>query len=45
MFRSWSWWMAFLLLAGSLGYFWMLSQDLQFVRVDVDKATIPAKAK
>jgi hypothetical protein len=43
MFRSWTWWITLLLLSASLGYFWILSQDLKFVRVEVDKAQVKPK--
>lgn len=35
--------MTLLLLSASLGYFWIMSQDLQFVRVEVDKAQVKPK--
>jgi len=32
--RSWIIWVSFLLLAVTIGWFWLLSHDLRFSRVD-----------
>lgn len=32
--RSWVIWLSFLLLAVTVGWFWLLSRDLRFSRVD-----------
>lgn len=44
MLRSWPWWLTFLLLSITLGYFWLLSHDTSFARVDAEKA-VPVKNK
>lgn len=45
MFRTWPWWLTFLLIAASLGWFWLLSQDLSFSRVEPGKASVANQAK
>jgi hypothetical protein len=42
MFRTWPWWVSLLLIALSLGWFWLLSQNLSFTRVEPEKPP-PAK--
>jgi hypothetical protein len=46
MFRTWPWWITLFLLAISLGWFWLLSENLIFTRAEPEKektATAPAK--
>lgn len=45
MFRTWPWWITFLLIAASLGWFWLLSHDLAFTRVEQGKAPAASQAK
>jgi hypothetical protein len=42
MFRTWTWWFTLILLAVSLGYFWLLSHDLSFSRVEPEGKSVPA---
>ena len=34
MFRTWTWWLTLLTLILTLGYFWLLSHDVTFTRVE-----------
>ena len=34
MFRSWFLWLSLLLIAASVGWFWWLTQDLRFSRIE-----------
>jgi len=44
MFRTWTWWFTLLILAVTLGYFSLLSHEVRFTRVGVEKAaTVPGK--
>lgn len=45
MFRTWPWWLTFLLIAASLGWFWLLSHDLSFSRVEPGKSSAVNQAK
>jgi hypothetical protein len=45
MFRTWPWWITLLLLALSLGWFWLLSENLSFTRVEPEKAPATAQGK
>jgi hypothetical protein len=41
MFRSWFLWLTLLLIAASVGWFWLLAQDLRFSRIESE---LPAAA-
>ncbi len=43
MFRTWPWWITLILLAATLGWFWLLGRDLHFSRVDPEKQDKPDK--
>lgn len=45
MFRAWPWWISLILIAVSLGWFWLLSLDLRFVRMEPDVRPATAEAK
>ncbi|HSJ03368.1 MAG: hypothetical protein ACAI34_20605 [Verrucomicrobium sp.] len=45
MLRAWPWWISLILTAVSLGWFWMLSLDLRFVRVEPDTRAAAAEVK
>ncbi|RBP46560.1 hypothetical protein DES53_102951 [Roseimicrobium gellanilyticum] len=34
MFRSWFLWLTLMLAAASVGWFWLLTQDLRFSRIE-----------
>lgn len=43
--RRWPLWISLLLLALSLGWFWLLSNDLTFTRADEGRAPVEKKVK
>ena len=43
--RSWVIWLSFLLLAATLGWFWLLSHELRFTRVEPDAKPPVAEQK
>lgn len=43
--RSWVVWLSFILLAATIGWFWLLSHDLRFVRAELDGKTPPVETK
>lgn len=45
MRRSWVVWLSLLLLAVSVGWFWLLSHDLGFTRSDQPEPKPPVEAK
>lgn len=45
MFRYWPWWLSFVLLLIAVGWFWFLSLDLKFTRVETDGKPPAAEIK
>lgn len=45
MFRAWPWWLSLLLIAVSLGWFWLLSLDLSFARAEPDSRPVGNEIK
>jgi hypothetical protein len=43
--RTWAIWISFLLLAATVGWFWLLSHDLQFTRNDQPEPKPPAEQR
>lgn len=45
MLRYWPWWLSFLLLLIAVGWFWFLSLDLKFSRIDKETKPAPVEIK
>ncbi len=43
--RRWVLWFSLILLAGTLGWFWLLSHDLTFTRLDEGKPSAEKKGE